>query len=74
MYSRDSTLLTMHGIEDRRVLVCVSEEKGYWEHFKDGGGVSTMSVSSKLEISQQGDITTDRASFYVYDLLARENG
>ena len=44
MYARDSSLRTVRRIEDRRVLVCASEEKGFWEHFGGGRGLSIMSV------------------------------
>jgi len=32
------------------VLVFVGEEKGYWEYFEEGGGVSTMPVRTKAEM------------------------
>jgi len=52
VYPRDPALLTVCGIEDRRMFVCASEEKRYWDNFEDGRGVSTMSVRIKPELAQ----------------------
>jgi len=39
MYPRDPALLTVRGVENRRVLVRVGEEEGYRENIEDGRGV-----------------------------------
>ena len=51
MYPRDSTLFTVHGVGDRRAFVCVREEEGLGEYFKDGGGLSIMSVRIQPELT-----------------------
>lgn len=56
------------------MLVRVGEEKGYREHFEDGGGLSTMSVRIRAGMAQRKDVIADRTSFYVCDMLARRNG
>ena len=72
VYPRDPALFTVRGVENRRVLVCVGEEEGNWEHFEDGGGVSTMSVRIKLELAQRKDPTTDLTSFVVQHISKRK--
>ena len=56
------------------MLVRVGEEEGYWEHFEDGGGVSTMSVRIRAVMAQRKGIIADRASFCVCNILARRSG
>jgi len=62
----DSTLPTMHGVGDRRMLVPVSEEKGIGKYFEDGRGVSTVSVRIEPLI--------DVLDIYLCDTSARGSG
>ena len=75
MYSRDSALLTVHGIGDQQVLICVGEKKGPGEHFGDGRGVSTLPVRIEPEFVGRKDKPLTKIScIYLHDILARGSG
>lgn len=42
--------------------VYFGEEEGQREHFEDGTGVSTVSVSIELELAQRTGMTADKTS------------
>ena len=60
VHPRPPALPAVRRSEDRRMRVRYGEEKGQGQHFEDGSGVPTMSVSIKPGLAQRKDTATDQ--------------
>ena len=56
------------------MFIYVSEEKGYWEHVKGGGGVPAMPVRIGVEMAHDGTSADQHPPMSTMDGLARGNG